>query len=185
MAEKVNKIVEHIRSGKHNEAFREIYKKVLPTIRKYILSNSGTEEDVEDIFQDTMLIFYNQVHAGKFHAGKHVGPYLYKIASNLYINLVKKNNRMRKSTLTDVIEESDDYLNVMIAREKRLYLDKLWEQLGYNNRELLKLRMEENLSIKEISLKMGFSNEDVTKATIYRCKMRFINLVKTHSVYFD
>ncbi|HTF80311.1 MAG TPA: hypothetical protein VL947_01245, partial [Cytophagales bacterium] len=79
----------------------------------------------------------------------------------------------------------DDYLNVMIAREKRLYLDKLWEQLGYNNRELLKLRMEENLSIKEISLKMGFSNEDVTKATIYRCKMRFINLVKTHSVYFD
>ncbi len=40
-------------------ALRKIYKNSFNTIKKYVLSNSGTAQDAQDLLQETMIVVYN------------------------------------------------------------------------------------------------------------------------------
>lgn len=182
MAESDIKMTEHIHSQKHNHFFKEIYKKTFPKVRKYILANSGSEQDVEDIFQDAILIFYNQLSSGKFQQEAPTDPYLYRIARNLYINLVKKHSRVYKTQLTEHPDDSQDSLLQMIEKEQKHSFNKLFLLLDDRCRELLTLRIVQNRSMKEIVTKMGFANENVAKTMVYRSKMRLLNLAKRHGM---
>lgn len=172
-------------SQNHEHLFKEIYKRSLPKIRKYILANSGTDHDVEDIFQDSILIFYNQLTSGKFQEGADFEPYLYRIACNLYINMVKKHNRWHKVPHTELPDESRDSLGQLIEREQRYSFHKLFMELDDRCRELLTLRIVQRLSIKEIVAKMGLSNENVAKTMVYRSKVRLLNLAKSQGMVID
>jgi RNA polymerase sigma factor (sigma-70 family) len=186
MENRDQQIFEDIRAGKDDKALAEIYKRSLPRIRKYILSNSGKEEDVKDIFQDTMVIFYRQVKARKFREDADIDTFLFHVARNLYINYVKRySNRNLKIQVNEPTDSSADLLQQLIGKEKERYIEKLFSQLGKNCSELLKLRIYNNLSMKEIAIKLEMLNEDVAKAKAYRCRQRLSELVKGNKEFLN
>jgi hypothetical protein len=44
-------IIEQLKKDRYSTAIKGLYK-ILPTIKQYILKNSGTNEDAKDVFQD-------------------------------------------------------------------------------------------------------------------------------------
>ncbi|OED39682.1 hypothetical protein AB832_03880 [Flavobacteriaceae bacterium (ex Bugula neritina AB1)] len=72
------KILEGIAKGDET-ILKYFYKKNFKGIRNYILTNSGTDEDTEDVFQDSLIIMYQQLQSGELQINCSVHTYFYSI----------------------------------------------------------------------------------------------------------
>ena len=180
MVQKDKRILEYIRDGNDEAALSLLYKQSLPKIRKYILRNSGSEEDVKDIFQDTIVIFYRQIKTGKFKDVYDIDAYLYTIARNLYIRYVNRYTNRNRTMLLEETDTAGDQLQEMIGKEKEEAIDRLFSSLGGRCSDLLKLALFDGLSMKKIAERLGYLNEDVAKSASYKCRQRLSALVKSN-----
>ena len=138
-------------------------------------------EEVSDIFQDSVIVLFNQVRKNKFDDKHPVDAFLFTVAKNLWLNKIRKDKRMANygdMTLLQHADSDTDHLEDLITKEKSTAVARLFDQLNDKCKELLHLYNHEGLSMKEISIKLGYRNEQVTKATHYRCKQFLIDLVK-------
>ncbi len=172
-------IIKAIKTGNNELVLNQLYKEILPRIKKMILKNSGTEEDAKDIFQDTVLIFYNQVKLNKFDESKEIGGFMYSVARNLWINKAKTSNRFIQIATEESLKDSEkNALEDMISQEKIQAIETMMNQVGEECKTLLKYSIYDKLSMKEIAQKMGYTSEGVAKTYNYRCKQKLVNLVK-------
>ncbi|MFN6945727.1 MAG: sigma-70 family RNA polymerase sigma factor, partial [Cytophagaceae bacterium] len=66
MKDKSKLVIQSIRSGKNSDALNYLYKDPLRKIRKFILNNSGTLDDADDVFQDAVVVLFHYVKTGKY-----------------------------------------------------------------------------------------------------------------------
>ncbi len=174
------KIIESIRAGSNDRVLAYLYDRPLQKIRHYILSNNGSREDANDIFQDAVVILFNQIKKNKYDEKNEVDGFLYAVAKNLWIDKVRREKRI---VTKDIAEETDrtdftDHLTDLINKEKSAALRKIFEKLDEKCRKILLYVIYEKLSMKEISEKMGYSNENVAKSNHYRCKQYLAKIAK-------
>ncbi len=182
-----DKIIESIRLGNEDKALTFLYGKPLAKIRKYILNNSGSSDDAHDIFQDAVLILFYKVKTGQYSEHADLVGFLYTVARNLWIDRMRREKRFQNHISQISRNETDwgDQLKELLDREKSEAFKKVFEQLGENCQKLLHLAVFEKLSMRQISEKMGYSNENVAKSNHYRCKQYLGKLVKENSVIFN
>jgi RNA polymerase sigma factor (sigma-70 family) len=177
--DKGKEIIKAINTGNNTLVLNYLYKEILPRIKKMILKNNGTNDDAKDIFQDTVLIFYNQVKLNKFNEDKDIGGFMYAVARNLWINKAKRANKFVQVNDTEIWEGSEsDALDDLISKEKAEAIEDVMNQIGEECKKLLKYTIYEKMSLKEIAVKMGYSSEGVAKTYNYRCKQKLVSLVK-------
>jgi RNA polymerase sigma factor (sigma-70 family) len=175
-------ILKAIRTGDNESVLSSLYKEILPHIRKYITSNSGSYEDAKDIFQDTVVIFYNQVKLNKFDESKEIGAFMFSVARNLWINKAKRDNKLvTTAEFDDSEEDSVNVLADMITEEKAKAIEEIMERVGKECKKLLMYTIYDKVSLKEIAVKMGYSSDQVAKTYSYRCRQKLFNLVKDNS----
>ena len=98
------KIVESIKRGDDASALDYLYNQPLKKIRKYILSNNGTREDANDIFQDTVIVLFNQIKKEKYNVDLDLDGFLFVVARNLWVDKVRKE---KKRSVKDFSQEYD------------------------------------------------------------------------------
>jgi RNA polymerase sigma factor (sigma-70 family) len=174
------KIIESIRDGSNDQALSYLYDKPLRKIRKYIISNSGSTEDGNDIFQDAVIILFNQIINNKYKTELDIDGFLFSVARNLWIDKIRREKRMLSKDFSIETNHTDhsDQLKDLIVKEKSAALRTAFEKLDEKCRRILHYSIYEKLSMKEISVKMGYSNENVAKSNHYRCKTYLSKLVK-------
>ncbi|MFL5729661.1 MAG: RNA polymerase sigma factor [Cytophagaceae bacterium] len=174
------KIIESIRNGGNDIALTYLYDQPLKKIRKYIMANQGSVEDGNDIFQDAVIIFFNQVKMNKYKNELDVDGFLFTVARNLWIDKVRREKKIQVKDLSQETgyAEEGDHLQDLIGREKSAAMRKVFEKLDEKCQKILRFAIDERLSMKEISAKMGYSNENVAKSNHYRCKQYLSKLVK-------
>lgn len=172
-------IIKAIKTGNNELVLNHLYKEILPRVRKMILKNSGTDEDAKDVFQDTVIIFYNQVKLNKFDEQKEIGGFMYTVARNLWINKVKIANRFVPMDSEESWQGSEGgALEDLIDQEKTQAIEEVMGQVGEECKKLLKYSIYDKLSMKEIAEKMGYTSEGVAKTYNYRCKQKLVAMVK-------
>lgn len=173
------KIIESIRLGSNDKVLSYLYGQPLQKIRKYILSNNGNREDANDIFQDAVVILFNQVKKDKYNEQFEIDAFLYSVARNLWIDKMRREKRMVKD-LPSILDFSDfnDHLSDLIVKEKSSALRKAFERLDEKCRKILLYVIYEKRTMKEISESMGYSNENVAKTNHYRCKQYLAKIVR-------
>jgi DNA-directed RNA polymerase specialized sigma24 family protein len=82
MKDNSSTIIECIRSGKDNEALKYLYKDPLRKVRKFILNNSGTLDDANDVFQDAIIALFHYVKQGKYKEEYDLDGFIFKVAKN-------------------------------------------------------------------------------------------------------
>jgi RNA polymerase sigma factor (sigma-70 family) len=174
------KIIESIRNGGNDQALSYLYGEPLRKIRKYILSNNGSQDDANDVFQDAVIILFNQIKKDKYNVDLELDGFLFAVAKNLWIDKVRREKRMVNRDFNIEINHSDfnDQLKDLIVKEKSAAFRKVFEKLDEKCRNILQYVINDKLSMKEISEKMGYSNENVAKSNHYRCKQYLSKLVK-------
>jgi RNA polymerase sigma factor (sigma-70 family) len=161
------------------KVLRYLYDHYFQTIKNHVIRNSGSIEDVSDVFQDTIIILYQQISENNFNLSSDLKGYFFGIARNLWSSQLRQKSRV--SVLSDDIpEESDsDELNEP-ALEK--ILNRAFQKLSPDNQTVLKL-FYEGMSYEEIASRMNLKNETYARRKKYLSKEALIELIKLDPEY--
>ncbi|MEL6193926.1 MAG: sigma-70 family RNA polymerase sigma factor [Bacteroidota bacterium] len=167
-------IVEGLRQGgvEANIYIRYLYRKHVTLIIKLVTDNTGTEEEARDVFQDALVIFYEQVRRETFSLKAKISTYLYAVARNLWLNTLKKRKLAHKFQLIQEkegvgVEESP--MVGVLSKEREWIVKQAMEELKEDCRKILILSVFEHLPMKEIYQKMGFQNEQIARNKKHKC----------------
>ena len=150
-------------------------------IYSFIYSKVYDRDVAEDIFQDTFIKVIRTLKRGAYNEGGKFLPWVMRISHNLVIDYFRKNNRMPKFdnsgefSIFSVL--SDNALNA----EKQIIKDqlesdvrRLIEELPEDQKQVLLMRIYNDMSFKEISDKTGVS----INTALGRMRYALINMRK-------
>jgi len=175
-----SKIIECIQQGENDPVLAYLYEHTLKKVRRYVLQNNGSQEEASDIFQDAVVIFFNQVKQNKFNQQYGIDGFIFSVSRNLWIDKVRRDKRFQNKDLSLMESEfpdSSDHLGDLITQEKSSAMRSVFEKLDEKCQKILRFSIFEKLSMKEIGEKMGYANENVAKTNNYRCKQYLQKLV--------
>jgi len=175
------KIIECIKNRQNEKALSYLYSHTLKKVRSYIIYNSGSTDDANDIFQDAVIIFFKAVIENKFDTKCDVDAFIFTISRNLWINNAKRKQKLVHNDIQNYPELTDyeDHLENLISRETLQAIDLAYSKLEETCRKVLRFVAYEKLSMKEIKEKMGYTSENVAKTTHYRCKQSLFKIIKS------
>jgi RNA polymerase sigma factor (sigma-70 family) len=166
-----------------NEAIRFMYKNYFEALKIYTLQNSGTDEDAQDIFQDTLVSFIDVVKKEKFRGESSIKTFLYTINRNLWLNELKK--RGRKLERENIFEQqkdstSNDILEKITDNESRKETLNIVDKLGEKCKQILLAYYYENLSMKEILVQVEYESEQALRNKKSKCLKQLEEMLTTN-----
>jgi RNA polymerase sigma factor (sigma-70 family) len=171
-------IIESIRNGRNDEALNYLYKDPLRKVRKYILSNSGTLDDANDVFQDAVVALFHYIKTNKYNEEYEVDAFLFRVAKNSWIDNMRKNKKVLKEEFVGFdIGDDSNYLTETIAQEKLNTFHHMFNKLEENCKKILSYVIFDKKNMKEIAILMGLKNDNIAKNQHYRCKKYFSQIL--------
>lgn len=153
---------------KNDVDYKSIYTSCFPMVRSMVLKNSGSIDDARDIFQEAILVFYQNNSNDKFQLTASTCTYLYSIARNKWFKQIR--NKGRTTGLDDSHELSDDKASFEDDEkmQKQRLLIKHLGNLGEKCRDILRMFFEGTPG-EEISRELGFSSYEYYRVAKNRC----------------
>ena len=164
-------------------ALGQLYLRYFPMVLHLIISNSGSEDDAKDIFQEALVVLYEKVSEGSLELNCQVKTYLYSVSRRLWLKqLTRKGRYSLFDTERDLIDAEPTVTveNDLTEHELRdVQFDVMEESLGKLGepcRTLLEDFYIRHLSMQEITEKFGYTNPDNAKTQKYKCLQRLKRL---------
>jgi len=167
---------------KGNEtAIEELINRHQQRVFSFIYSKVLDRDVTEDIFQDTFIKVINTLKRGSYNEEGKFLPWVMRIAHNLVIDHFRRSNRMPKFedngefSIFSVL--GDGALNAekqIIKNQVENDVKRLIEELPDDQKAVLKMRIYQDMSFKEISDKTGVS----INTALGRMRYALINLRK-------
>ncbi len=168
-----SELVGNLRSGKRmEETIKAIYRSYFDGLGWYVMNNSGSRQDAEDVFQEVVVAFIDLVQKDKFRGESTVKTFLFSLNRHVWLNELKRRGRAlaREEKYERGQEKVESDTSHLIAdREGKAEVAKLVSELGETCRKILLLFYFENLSMKEILETMHYENEQVVRNKKYKC----------------
>lgn len=161
---------------------KALYQHYYRMIRHYILSNSGTETDVKDVYHETLLIVIRTVQKEDFILTSSLSTFIYAISKRLWLKHLNKNKSFLSAydSVEPAEEDFEKLLEENIQKENNIQKIQIaLQQIGGNCYELLKLFYYQHVSMDTIAQKLRYTNADVAKSQKYKC------LQKLKKIFFE
>jgi RNA polymerase sigma factor (sigma-70 family) len=179
-------LVEAIREkGMLEQAILQLYKDHAEITRSFIKGKGGTEQDADDIFQETVVSFIDSVQKSKFRQESGIRTFLISISKNLWYNEIRRRQRAgnRERLFEADRDQEDSGIDEIIQdRELKKQLNELLQDLGDSCRKILELFYYENLSMKEIVSHLHYENEQVVRNKKYKCLQQLTDKMKLNTL---
>ncbi len=166
--------------GNH-EALEILFDRHRDKIFGFIYSKVRNQELTEDLFQDTLFKIVRTLKAGKYNEEGKFLPWAIRISHNLIIDFYRKNNKFKKVydsdefSMFDILpDDTLDAEDQMIKRQRIKKIQLIIEQLPEEQKEVLKMRIYEELSFQEIAEKTHVS----INTALGRMRYAIINMRK-------
>ena len=173
-----SQILTDFKAGDHKKVLANLYKVLLPRVQRYVQSNSGNEDDGNDIFQDAVMVVYKQVMTSQLDGNVNLEAYLFTVAKNRWINKAKRDAKM--SAVDELPEQeqlSDNTFDLLVSKEREAIVKKVLGSIGEQCKKLLHLVFYQGYSLAEVTEVMQFKSSEVAHTTHYRCKKKLKALV--------
>ena len=150
-------------------------------IYSFIYSKVYDRDITEDIFQDTFIKVIRTLKLGKYNEEGKFLPWVMRIAHNLVIDHFRKNSRMPKFdnagefSIFSVLSDSSLNAEKSIIKEQvEEDVRRIIEELPDDQKQVLMMRMYQDMSFKEISERTGVS----INTALGRMRYALINMRK-------
>ena len=156
-----------------------LYDNYFQSVKKHVLSNSGSDEDVSDVFQDAIIVLYNQITDDELNLTTDLKGYFFGIARNVWSSQLRKKHKTieLEIDLPDEEEPEEQYDPVL----ERI-ISRVFNKLKPDQQMVLNLFSEGN-SYEEIAVKMNLKNEIYARRKKYLCKEALLEMVKEDPEY--
>lgn len=175
-------IISGLLSG-DRQALDKLYEDHYPVILQMVTKNSGSNVEAEDLFQEAMLVLYDNVTQGDFQLTCRLNTYIYAVCRRLWLKQLKEKSRF----------PSENYLNSQDLEGTELDIQRHWDEearfeqmkkslvlLGEPCSSIIKDFYISGLSMQEISTKFGYTNADNAKNQKYKCLQRLKKMYFQH-----
>lgn len=159
-----------------NEAFDVLYKKYVKKVFQKCLSVTKDAVAAEDCTQDIFLKAFTNLRA--FRNQSQLSTWLYSIAHNYCLDRIRLDKRLVTERMSPEVDaEMDDTDPEESINEQKLLLQALLLQLPAEEVKLLRLRYEQNLSIRQLSRRLELS-ESAIKMRLKRSREKIRALAR-------
>jgi DNA-directed RNA polymerase specialized sigma24 family protein len=153
----------------------------MQSIKKYVLSHHGNEEDVHIVFDDMIVQFIKSVFSNhELHIETELNAYLMGIAKHLWYAESKKRIRL-KSTETldnqDLASTETMALDLMVHSENMVILEKLMSRIGSKCKEVL-MYWAHGYNMEEIAKLLQYKSEGMVRKKKSICLKELVTLVQ-------
>jgi RNA polymerase sigma factor (sigma-70 family) len=155
------------------KALEFLYKKYYRMMTKLVISNSGTEDEARDVYQDALIVFWQKATSGNLVLTSKMSTFIYSICQNLWRKELDRKKRLSNEEKDSSVELDTD------TAEKEKIIAKCIDQLGETCKKVLMYYYFEEMSMQDIADKLGFANTDTAKTKKYKCKKKLDDLIKT------
>jgi RNA polymerase sigma factor (sigma-70 family) len=166
--------IEGLRTG-NEAALNALYKKYYNIVLKIVVNNSGSSEAAQDIYQETIIVLFENAKKPGFTLNCQLQTFIYSIAKRLWLKQLRNNSHLTKLSndseeeLVDVGEELNSHLK---KEEELLRMGKSLDELGEPCKTIITDFYINRMSMDEISEKFGYTNSDNAKTQKYKCLQR-------------
>lgn len=160
-----------LKQAKENpEAYEALYKKYAQKIFNYFWYRVGHQKDVaEDLLQDTFMKAYKQLPTFSLRTHSYYS-YLLTIAHNILVNYYRTPQELPLESIGDVPHE----ITIQQDLERKETAKLLWraiQQLSEKERDIILLKYQKGLSIKEIA-NITKKSENAVKLILSRTRKK-------------
>ena len=168
-------IIEKIRS-QDTRTLTAVYKEIYPMIEKYVIDNSGSSDDAQDVFQDALYLLIKKVEDLNFQLTSKLSTFLFGIGKNLWLKKLTKKSIDAKDYQADLkIDEMEEEDFERLSRSKRMKL--CIEKLGEPCKTIIIQFYFFQTSMQEIATMLNYTNANNAKNQKYKCFMRLKKLM--------
>ncbi|MCX6305842.1 MAG: RNA polymerase sigma factor [Bacteroidetes bacterium] len=170
---KDEELIEGLRKRK-SRCIDYLYQEYFPVLRNHLIHNSGNQQDVEDLFQEALIVLYNRVTVRPFVLNCSLKTYFISIGKNLWLQRLDYKYRLLYQADYEVHEPKEYYtiedqnLEWETLEKQRLFYKNLM-QLPTDCNRLLQLYCLK-ISFREIARLMNYKDEVYVKTRKYYCK---------------
>jgi RNA polymerase sigma factor (sigma-70 family) len=173
------KILDLMKKGEE-DALVMVYRQNKKAIFSFVMRNNGSEDDAEDVLQESVVILWERVQNGRFEHSAKLSTFLFAVAKNVWS---RKRMRKQREPATEFDNDSFDsseqsQLEMMIDSERSQTIARALQKLGDPCRTLLVLYYWEERTQNEIAVTMGFANAATVKSKKYSCKKMLETILK-------
>lgn len=158
-----SQLLDLVKTGDES-AFAEIYERYWTVMYVHVLKMLGDEDDSKDLIQELFTSLW--LKGAQIEFSTNLSGYLYISARNKVINMIRQ-NKIRKDYLSSLAEfgaqTSNTTLEQLNVRDLHTAFEREVQSLPYKMRQIFELSRKQNLSHKEIALRLDISDKTVKK----------------------
>ncbi len=127
----------------NSNVIREIYRKFVPKVKNYIRTNSGDDDQAQDVIQEVLITLFNQAKTNGLQLTCPFDAYFFLLCKRRWLNEIKKSSN-KEVTLQDENVSIDESVQEMtfqteVFDEKQSLFDEMFQKLGDKCKEVLQL----------------------------------------------
>ena len=170
-----------------NLILSHIYKQYFFKVNTFVRRNSGTEDDVNDIFQEAIIVIYRKLKENDLlFENRSFEVFLFSVCRFLWLKSLQKRKTEKEKIIESLPFNSeiyDDDLSFVVEKNERFLLyQKHFKNISSDCQKILQMFFEK-VPVKQIANVMGFKSEKYAKTRKYKCKELLIERIKQDPAY--
>lgn len=156
-------------------AWEYVYEQYKSMVVAYVLKNSGTQSDGEDMYIESLTILKSKIESNSlYQAGNNIKNLIYTYARNTWLDILKKRGKAPVSA-DNLAEEAEAFSYSAVYAEK---LEDALRHIQERCKELILLKHYNKLPMAEIAEETGYSDAGSAKTALNRCMEKLRNVAK-------
>ena len=166
-----SQLVEEIKAG-NEEALVSMQKSYYAMVKSFILKNNGTEDEIDDVLQDSFIAVWRNVNKPHFSLTVKMSTYLMAIVKNSMVQTTQE-RKLGLQLLTNPLQEKITADDIKTDHLDHRIIHQMVAELRRDMHETFSVSsISTGSTTKSIAEKMGFANTDTVKSKKYQCFKR-------------
>lgn len=127
----------------NSSVIQSIYKKFVPKVKNYIRTNSGDDDQAQDVIQEVLIIIYNQAKTNGLQLTCPFDAYFFLLCKRRWLNELKKSSNKEVTLMEDNVSTDEPVQEMAFQTEtfdeRQSLFDEMFQKLGEKCQEVLKL----------------------------------------------
>jgi len=161
-------------AGSDKNSIELIYRDNFSSIQSFILNNNGSVEDARDIFQEAMIVLYENAGKETFKLNCQIKTYLYSVCRRLWLKRLQQLGKYNYNleNLVDIVPVDAEIEDHEKINDDFNLMENAMSKIGEPCKSLLDAYYLQKKNMQELALEFGYTNADNAKTQKYKCLLR-------------
>jgi RNA polymerase sigma factor (sigma-70 family) len=159
-----------------------IYRENFNMVQSLVVNNNGSADDARDIFQEAMIVLFENAKKEGFELNCQIKTYIYSVSRRLWLKRLQHLGRYATDVgnIEATVPVEDEVENHERKNTEFEMMDVAISKLGEPCKSLIEAFYLQKKNMQEIAADFGYTNADNAKNQKYKCLMRLKKIFFTH-----